>query len=48
MLLSPHTAGLSVRENKRVVAGFLENLRRYLSGAELLDCLNSTDSNGGS
>lgn len=36
VLLSPHTAGLSVRENDRIVALFSENLRRYLAGEELL------------
>lgn len=35
VLLSPHTAGLSVRENERIVALFAENLRRYLRGEEL-------------
>ena len=30
VLLSPHTAGLSVRENERIAALFVENLRRYL------------------
>lgn len=37
VLLSPHTAGLSVRENERIVELFRENLRRYLAGDELLD-----------
>lgn len=37
VLLSPHTAGLSVRENERVVDRFIENLRRYLTGTELLN-----------
>lgn len=36
VLLSPHTAGLSVRENERIVDLFCENLRRYLAGDELL------------
>ncbi|MGI8578142.1 MAG: D-2-hydroxyacid dehydrogenase [Nocardioidaceae bacterium] len=36
VLVSPHTAGLSVRENERIVALFTENLRRYLAGGELL------------
>ena len=37
VLLSPHTAGLSMRENERIVALFVENLRRYLQGEELLN-----------
>ncbi len=36
VLLSPHTAGLSVRENERIVELFCENLRRYLAGEQLL------------
>lgn len=36
VLLSPHTAGLSRRENERITALFTENLRRYLAGDELL------------
>ncbi|MEO7124994.1 MAG: NAD(P)-dependent oxidoreductase [Nakamurella sp.] len=36
VLLSPHTAGLSVRENERIVDLFRENLRRYLAGDELV------------
>jgi phosphoglycerate dehydrogenase-like enzyme len=37
VLLSPHTAGLSERENERIVSLFTENLRRYLRGDELLN-----------
>jgi phosphoglycerate dehydrogenase-like enzyme len=37
VLISPHTAGLSPRENERIVALFRENLRRYLSGQELIN-----------
>lgn len=37
VLLSPHTAGLSLRENERIVSLFLENLRRYLHGEGLLN-----------
>jgi phosphoglycerate dehydrogenase-like enzyme len=37
VLLSPHTAGLSVRENERIVALFVDNLRRYLRGEKLLN-----------
>jgi phosphoglycerate dehydrogenase-like enzyme len=36
VLLSLHTAGLSVHENDRIVELFRENLRRYLAGEELL------------
>ncbi len=36
VLLSPHTAALSVHENARISGLFLENLRRYLDGDELL------------
>ncbi|XAS74968.1 D-2-hydroxyacid dehydrogenase [Dermatophilaceae bacterium Sec6.4] len=42
VLLSPHTAGLSVRENERIVDLFAENLRRYLAGNELLDRVHPT------
>lgn len=35
VLLSPHTAGLSVRENERIVELFVENIGRYLRGEEL-------------
>ncbi len=37
VLLSPHTAGRSERVDERMVALFIENLRRYLAGAELLN-----------
>ena len=36
MIISPHTSALSIRENERVVELFAENLRRYLTGEELL------------
>jgi phosphoglycerate dehydrogenase-like enzyme len=36
VLISPHTAALSVHENERIDALFIENLRRYLRGDELL------------
>ncbi|MCZ4588153.1 hypothetical protein JWS13_00810 (plasmid) [Rhodococcus pseudokoreensis] len=36
VLLSAHTAGLSVHENERIVTLFCENLRRYLAGEDLL------------
>jgi phosphoglycerate dehydrogenase-like enzyme len=37
VLVSPHTAGLSVHENERLVALFAENLGRYLRGEDLLN-----------
>jgi glyoxylate/hydroxypyruvate reductase len=37
VLVSPHTAGLSVHENERIVSLFAENLRRYLAGEDLLN-----------
>lgn len=36
VLISPHTTGLSVHENERIVALFTENLRRYLRGDDLI------------
>ncbi|MFL5963235.1 MAG: D-2-hydroxyacid dehydrogenase [Gaiellaceae bacterium] len=36
VIVSPHTAALSWHENERIVELFAENLRRYLSGGELL------------
>jgi phosphoglycerate dehydrogenase-like enzyme len=36
VIISPHTAALSVHENERIVELFAENLRRYLAGEELL------------
>jgi phosphoglycerate dehydrogenase-like enzyme len=36
VIVSPHTAALSVKENERVVERFAQNLRRYLDGAELI------------
>jgi phosphoglycerate dehydrogenase-like enzyme len=36
VLISPHTAALSVHENERIVALFTENLRRYLRGDDLI------------
>ncbi len=37
VLVSPHTAALSLRENERIVALFAENLRRYVRGDDLLN-----------
>jgi phosphoglycerate dehydrogenase-like enzyme len=42
VLLSPHTVGLSLRENERIVTLFRENLRRYLAGEELLSRVDPT------
>lgn len=42
VLLSPHTAALSVRENERIVALFSENLRLYLRGDELVNRVDPT------
>ncbi len=42
VLLSPHTAGLSMRENERIVDLFGENLRRYLAGEQLLGRVHPT------
>ncbi len=36
VIISPHTAGFSFQVNRRIVAFFSENLRRYLSGDELI------------
>jgi phosphoglycerate dehydrogenase-like enzyme len=35
VILSPHTAAQSTRENERIVELFADNLRRYLAGEEL-------------
>ena len=35
VILSPHTAAQSVKENERIVELFADNLRRYLAGEEL-------------
>ena len=37
VLVSPHTAALSVHENERIVALFADNLHRYLRGEDLLN-----------
>lgn len=36
VLLSPHTAALSLRENERIVELFCENVRRYRAGQPLM------------
>ncbi len=42
VLISPHTAALSVHENERIEELFGENLRRYLRGEELLSRVDPT------
>jgi phosphoglycerate dehydrogenase-like enzyme len=42
VLISPHTAALSLHENERIVELFCENLRRYLAGEELLGRVDPT------
>lgn len=42
VIISPHTAALSVRENERIVELFAENLRRYLHGEELRSRVDPT------
>lgn len=48
VLISPHTAGRSERDDERVVDEFIENLRRYLAGTELRNTVTATrrDGNG--
>jgi phosphoglycerate dehydrogenase-like enzyme len=40
VLLSPHTAALSVRENERIIDQFIANLPRYLDGRPLNDLVD--------
>jgi phosphoglycerate dehydrogenase-like enzyme len=42
VIISPHTAALSWHENERIVELFAENLRRYLSGDELLSRVDTS------
>jgi phosphoglycerate dehydrogenase-like enzyme len=42
VLLSPHTAGLALAENERIVALFTDNLRRYLRGEELINRIDTS------
>lgn len=37
VILTPHIAGMSPHYNQRAVALFVENLKRYLAGQELLN-----------
>ncbi|NLE77386.1 MAG: D-2-hydroxyacid dehydrogenase [Chloroflexi bacterium] len=41
VLVSPHSASTSDRENERITDLFCENLRRYLNGQPLLNVLNT-------
>ena len=40
VVFSPHTAALSVRENERIVALFIDNLRRFRNGEPLRNAVN--------
>jgi phosphoglycerate dehydrogenase-like enzyme len=40
VLLSPHTAALSIHENERIVEQFVSNLSRYLGGLPLLNLVD--------
>ena len=42
VLLSPHTAALSTRENERIVELFCENLRRFQAGEPLRNRVDTT------
>jgi phosphoglycerate dehydrogenase-like enzyme len=42
VIISPHTAALSWRENERIVELFAENLRRYLRNDELLSRVDTS------
>jgi glyoxylate/hydroxypyruvate reductase A len=41
VILSPHAASISDRENGRIVELFCDNLRRYLNGETLRNVLNT-------
>jgi phosphoglycerate dehydrogenase-like enzyme len=41
VIVSPHTAALSIHENARIVELFCENLRRFLAGEELLSAIRT-------
>jgi phosphoglycerate dehydrogenase-like enzyme len=41
VLVSPHTAALSIHENERIVGLFIENMRHYLAGETLVSLVNS-------
>ncbi len=42
VLISPHSASTSDRENERLTTLFCDNLRRFLAGQPLLNVLNTT------
>ncbi|HEY5222395.1 MAG TPA: D-2-hydroxyacid dehydrogenase [Microbacteriaceae bacterium] len=42
VLISPHTTGLSLNENKRIIDLFTANLRHYLNGEELTNTVDTT------
>jgi phosphoglycerate dehydrogenase-like enzyme len=42
VMISPHTAALSIHENERLVELFAANLRRYLTGEELVGRVDPT------
>jgi phosphoglycerate dehydrogenase-like enzyme len=42
VLVSPHTTGLSVAENERIITLFTDNLGRYLNGEELVNRVDAT------
>lgn len=43
VLISPHTAALSTRENARIVDLFIANLRRHCNGEPLLNVVDPQD-----
>ncbi len=43
VILSPHTAALSVRENERIVDLFRDNLRRYAAGEPLRNVVDTRE-----
>ena len=43
VLISPHTAALDSREEERIVAQFVENLRRFLDGEELENLVDTVE-----
>jgi phosphoglycerate dehydrogenase-like enzyme len=42
VLLSPHTAALSPRENERIVELFIDNIERLADGRELINRVTSS------
>lgn len=41
VIMAPHTAALSVEENRRIVSLFIDNLRRYLLGKPLRNLIDT-------